>query len=47
MYLVWIADYGNKVEKDLTEDRLRPIVGTDGVVMIVSMLMQRLEKSPL
>ncbi len=30
MYPVWIVDYGNKVEKDLTEDRLRPVVGTDG-----------------
>ncbi len=29
-YPVWIVNYGNKVEKDLTEDRLRPIVGTDG-----------------
>jgi hypothetical protein len=29
-YLVWIVDYGNKVEKNLTEDRLRSIVGTDG-----------------
>jgi hypothetical protein len=29
-YPVWIVDYGNKVEKDLTEDWLRPIVGTDG-----------------
>jgi hypothetical protein len=27
---VWIVDYGNKVEKNLTEDRLRPTVGTDG-----------------
>jgi hypothetical protein len=30
MYPVWIVDYGNKVEKDLTEDRLRPVIGTDG-----------------
>jgi hypothetical protein len=30
MYPVWIVDYGNKVEKDLTEDPLRPIIGTDG-----------------
>jgi hypothetical protein len=30
MYPVWIVDYGNKVEKFLTEDWLRPIVGTDG-----------------
>jgi hypothetical protein len=30
LYPVWIVDYGNKVEKDLTEDWLRPIVGTDG-----------------
>ena len=29
-YPVWIVDYGNKVEKDLTEDWLRLIVGTDG-----------------
>ncbi len=29
-YPVWIVDYGNKVEKDLTEDWLRPVVGTDG-----------------
>ncbi len=29
-YPVWIVDYGNKVEKDLTEDQLRPVVGTDG-----------------
>ena len=29
-YPVWIVDYGNKVEKNLTEDRLRPIVGTNG-----------------
>ncbi len=29
-YQVWIVDYGNKVEKNLMEDRLRPIVGTDG-----------------
>ncbi len=30
MYPVWILDYGDKVEKDLTEDQLRLIVGTDG-----------------
>ncbi len=30
MYPVWIVDYGNKVEKKLTEDWLRPIIGTDG-----------------
>jgi hypothetical protein len=29
-YLVWIVDYGNKVEKNLMEDWLRPVVGTDG-----------------
>jgi hypothetical protein len=29
-YPFWIVDYGNKVEKNLTEDWLRPIVGTDG-----------------
>ena len=29
-YPVWIVDYGNKVEKNLTEDWLRPIIGTDG-----------------
>jgi hypothetical protein len=29
-YPVWIVDYGNKVEKNLTEDWLRPVVGTDG-----------------
>ncbi len=29
-YPVWIVDYGNEVEKDLMEDWLRPIVGTDG-----------------
>jgi hypothetical protein len=28
-YPVWIVDYGNKVEKDQTEDRLRLIIGTD------------------
>ncbi len=27
---VWIVDYGNKVEKELMEDRLRPTIGTDG-----------------
>ncbi len=30
MYPVWIVDYGNKVEKDLMEDRLRPINETEG-----------------
>ncbi len=30
MYPVWIVDYGNKVEKNLMEDWLRPVVGTDG-----------------
>jgi hypothetical protein len=30
MYPAWIVDYGNKVEKDLTEDQLRLIVGSDG-----------------
>ncbi len=29
-YPVCIVDYGNKVEKNLTEDWLRPVVGTDG-----------------
>jgi hypothetical protein len=29
-YPVWIVDYGNKVEKNLTEDWLRPVVGIDG-----------------
>ncbi len=29
-YLVWIVDYGNKVEKNLMEDRLRPVIGTNG-----------------
>jgi hypothetical protein len=29
-YPVWIVDYGNVVEKDLMEDRLRPGIGTDG-----------------
>ncbi len=29
-YPVWIDDYGDKVEKDLTEDQLRLIAGTDG-----------------
>jgi hypothetical protein len=28
-YLVWIVDYGNKVEKDLTEYWLQLIIGTD------------------
>ncbi len=27
---VWIVDYSNKSEKNLTEDWLRPVVGTDG-----------------
>ncbi len=30
MYPVWTVDYGNKVEKDLTKDQLRLIVGTNG-----------------
>jgi hypothetical protein len=30
MYPVWIVDYGNKVEKNLTEGWLRPVVGTVG-----------------
>jgi hypothetical protein len=30
MYPVWIVDYGNKVEKNLTEDWLMPVIGTDG-----------------
>jgi hypothetical protein len=29
MYPVWIVDYGDKVEKDLTKDWLRLIIGTD------------------
>ncbi len=29
-YPVWIVDYGNKVEKNLMEDQLRPVFGTDG-----------------
>jgi hypothetical protein len=29
-YPVWFVDYGNKVEKNWTEDWLRPVVGTDG-----------------
>ncbi len=29
-YSVWIVDYGNNVEKNLTVDWLRPVVGTDG-----------------
>jgi hypothetical protein len=29
-YPVWIVDYGNKVEKNSTEDWLRPVVRTDG-----------------
>jgi hypothetical protein len=28
-YPVWIVDYGDKVEKDLTKDRLRLIIGAD------------------
>jgi hypothetical protein len=44
MYPVWIVDYGNKVEKNLTEDRPRPVVGTDGSD---ENLMQRLEKSTM
>jgi hypothetical protein len=30
MYLVWIVNFGKEVKKNLTEDRLRPVVGTDG-----------------
>ena len=30
MYPVRIVDYGNKIEKNLMEDWLRPVVGTDG-----------------
>jgi hypothetical protein len=30
MYPVWIFDYGNKIEKNLMEDWLRSVVGTDG-----------------
>jgi hypothetical protein len=30
MYPVWIVDYGNEVEKNLMEDWLSPVVGTDG-----------------
>jgi hypothetical protein len=30
IYPVWIIDYGNEVEKNLTEDWLRPVAGTDG-----------------
>jgi hypothetical protein len=30
MYPDWIVDYGNKVEKNSTEDCLRPVVGPDG-----------------
>ncbi len=29
-YPVWFVDYGNKVEKDLTKDWLRLIIGTGG-----------------
>jgi hypothetical protein len=29
-YPVWIVDYGNKVEKNLMENRLRPIIGANG-----------------
>ncbi len=29
-YSVWIVDYGNKIEKNLMEDWLRSVVGTDG-----------------
>ncbi len=29
MVPVWIVDYGNKVKRDLTDDRLRLIIGTD------------------
>ncbi len=30
MYPGWIVDYGNEVEKNLMEDRLRPVIRTDG-----------------
>jgi hypothetical protein len=30
MYPVWIVNYGNEAEKNLTEDWLRPVIGTDG-----------------
>ncbi len=29
-YPVWIVDYGNKGEKNLMEDWLRPVIGKDG-----------------
>jgi hypothetical protein len=29
-YPIWIVDYDKEVEKNSTEDGLRPIVGTDG-----------------
>ncbi len=29
-YPVWIVDYGNEVEKNLMEDQLRSVIGTDG-----------------
>jgi hypothetical protein len=29
-YPVWIVDYGNEIEKNLTEDWLWSVVGTDG-----------------
>jgi hypothetical protein len=29
-YPVRIVDYGNKIEKNLTEDWLKPVIGTDG-----------------
>jgi hypothetical protein len=28
-YPVWIVDYGNEVEKNLTKDWLRSVIGTD------------------
>ncbi len=31
MYPVWIVDYGDKIEKDLMKDWLRPVIGTDVV----------------
>ena len=45
-YPVWIVDYGNKVEKDLMEDWLRPVVGTDGSDDCVH-VDARLEKSTM
>jgi hypothetical protein len=29
-YPIWTVDYGNKVEKNLMKDQLRPVIGTDG-----------------